>query len=80
MKRITISLSNLPVDEQATVLEIHTKGNMRRRMQDMGIVEGAKIKALLNSPSGGIRAYEIWETVIAVREKNAAEIFVTTEQ
>lgn len=50
---------------------------MRRRLQDLGIVEGTTIECLQKSPSGDPVAYKIRGTIIALRSEDANKIIIT---
>lgn len=71
------SLATLEVGEKATVYCLLLSGNMRRRLQDMGLIEGTKVKCLLKSPSGNPTAYLIRGAVIALRQEDSSSILVT---
>ncbi len=44
---------------------------MRRRLMDMGFTEGAEVKCVLIAPRGGMKAYMVRSSVIALREGDA---------
>lgn len=71
------SLATLEVGETATVYCLLLSGNMRRRLQDMGLIEGTKVECLLKSPSGNPTAYLIRGAVIALRQEDSSSILVT---
>lgn len=58
------------------VSRLETKGDMRRRLQDIGLVDGTYIKCLRKSPSGDPVAYLIRGAVIALRNKTSADIIL----
>ena len=62
------------------VTRLETKGSMRRRLQDIGIVRGAEIKCLMHSPSGDPAAYLIKGAVIALRSEDSSQIFIRPER
>lgn len=68
------SLADLTIDQKAIVKSIKSTGTMRRRLQDLGIIEGTKIKCVLKSPFGDPSAYEIRGAVVALRSEIASEI------
>jgi len=70
-------LTRLKTDECAHVCELHTKGAMRRRLQDIGLVEGTRVLCVLKSPGGDPAAYLIRGAVIALRAEDADTVFVT---
>lgn len=58
------------------VVRLDTKGAMRRRLQDIGLVEGTRVKCLMKSPSGDPAAFLIRGAVIALRNEASAEILI----
>ena len=67
-------LHQLKIGQTATVVKLHHKGSMRRRLQDMGLVEHSTVKCVGKSPFGDPRAYLISDAVIALRRRDAAYI------
>ncbi len=51
-------------------------GAMRRRLNDIGLIEGTDILTLNRSPSGDPAAYLIRGAVIALRDEEAEKISV----
>jgi len=70
------TLLSVPVGEQATILDITVHGAMRRRLMDLGMVDGTTIEHLFDAPSGNPRAYRVRGTVIALRNEDAMHIRV----
>ena len=75
MKEI-VRLDEIAPGECATVHELRNEGHMRRRLCDLGLVEGAEIVCVGKSPSGDPRAYLICGAVIAIRRADSAKITV----
>ncbi|TEB06193.1 ferrous iron transport protein A [Pelotomaculum schinkii] len=73
---IIISLHDLPVGKSATVSSIQAAGFTRRRMLDLGLVPGTRVKALRISPAGDPKAYRIRGAVIAFRKEEAQQILI----
>jgi len=71
-----ISLSELPIGEKCVVCSLSSTGNERRRMLDLGLVQGTKVEALQKSPSGNPIAYFIRGAVIALRDIDAVKVKV----
>ncbi len=65
------TLDNLNINKIAKIENIYCENNIKRRMMDLGIVKGTKIKAILKSPSGNPKAYEVRGSVIAIRNEDA---------
>ena len=50
--------------------------NIKRRILDLGIIEGTKIKPVLKSPLGDPTAYEVRGSIISLREEDSKKIEV----
>lgn len=68
------TLGLLKAGETAKVKKINLTGEMKRRLLDLGVINGTKIKCLFKSPSGDPAAYEIRGAVIALRYEDSALI------
>ena len=66
-------LNQLAIDEEAIVCQVLCKN---RRLKDLGLVEGTKIKRVLRSPLGDPSAYRFRGSVIAIRKEEASQIKV----
>lgn len=77
MKKIT--LDYLDNGKKGIVRKLNSVGNERRRMLDLGIVEGTKIESLYKSPLGDPVAYYIRGAVIALRNEDASKIIIEEE-
>ena len=62
--------------ETAKVRELKSTGSMRRRMLDIGLVEGTFVECLQRSPGGDPIAYLIRGAVIALRSADSSKILV----
>lgn len=71
------ALNDLKVGESGIVQKILTKGNMRRRFIDIGLIEGSSIECVGVSPFGSPKAYLIKGAVIAIRKNDCADIFIS---
>ncbi|MFU0831769.1 MAG: FeoA domain-containing protein [Oscillospiraceae bacterium] len=76
MDRNQIPLTQLPIGAKASVTELLSDGSTRRRMQDLGVINGTQIQSLYKSPSGNPVAYLIRGAVIALRSDVSAKIMV----
>ena len=70
------SLSALRVGQSAYVAEIQADEAMRRRLLDIGLIEGTDVACLQKSPAGDPVAYLIRGAVIAIRSEDSAKILV----
>ena len=73
MKR---KLCDITPGDTVIVSGMHAQGSIRRRLRDIGLVEGAEIECLMKSPLGDPVAYLIKGAVIALRREDAASITV----
>lgn len=71
------SLSDLEPGEGATVSKLLCEGSIRRRLRDLGVIEGTYIKCMLKSPFGDPCAYCIRGAIIALRCDDAENIIVS---
>ena len=60
----------------ARVTALLNEGSMRRRLQDIGLIEGTSVLCLQRSPSGDPVAYLIRGAVIALREEESSKVLV----
>ncbi len=77
MKQKRFTLNCLPIGKSAYVTGLNVTGADRRRMLDLGLLQGTEVEALAKSPSGDPVAYFIRGTVIALRCEDARKITVT---
>ena len=70
-------LNDLPIGAKARVESLLSSGAERRRMLDLGLVQGTTVEALQKSPSGDPIAYFIRGAVIALRDEDARKITVS---
>ena len=74
METEIIDLSQLPLNKNGIIKEIKCEGNIKRRLLDMGLVDGTQIIPVLISPSNDPRAFEVRGTIIAIRKEDARKI------
>lgn len=72
-------LCDLSPGEQGNVASLCTRGPMRRRLLELGLVEGTRVECLCRSPGGDPSAYRIRGAVIALRRKDAAGVILKWE-
>lgn len=74
--REPIGLDEITPGERAVVYDLQNETAMRRRLRDLGLVEGSEIKCLGRSPLGDPSAYLIRGAVIAIRDADARAVWV----
>ncbi len=72
-----ISLNQLPIGKKANVAALTSDGATKRRMLDLGVIDGTEIQPLYKSPSGNPVAYLIRGAVIALRSDVSEKIMVS---
>lgn len=71
-----LTLNDIKVRERAVVDRLLTHGDMRRRLLDIGLTEGAEVECIGTSPAGDPAAYLIRGAVIAIRSEDSRDIIV----
>ena len=66
-----MTLDKLDIDKYAVIMNLNCKGDLRRRLLDLGLVHGTNIQALFKSPIGNPIAYEVRGTTIALRKEDS---------
>ncbi len=74
MKEKTVN--ELKLGEIGVVSKIIGEKTIKRRLLDLGLIEGTNIKLVLISPSGDPRAFEFRGSLIAIRKEDAENIKV----
>ena len=62
------TLNDLRPGQRALVKALHSTGGMRRRLQDIGLIENTLVECLGISPGGDPAAFWVRGAVIALRE------------
>lgn len=69
-------LHQLRVGESAVVCGISGESAMRRRLMDLGLIEGCRVECVGKSPAGDPSAYLICGALIAIRSENGRDVFI----
>ena len=75
-----MTLDKLPFGRTAEVVRLYPNCAMRERLQDLGVIPGEKIVALMRSPLGDPIAYQICGAVIALRRRDTVGIEIRAEE
>jgi len=70
------SLKDLKQGQKAKVKSILSTGSIRRRLQDIGLIEGTEVECLQKSPAGDPVAYLIRGAVIALRSEDSSNVLI----
>ena len=74
-----ISLREMEPGQRARIKEITATGSIRRRLLDIGLVEGTEIKCVGKSPAGDPSAFYIRGAVIALRSEDSSNVLAEAE-
>lgn len=72
------ALCDLRPGERAQIKAILTKGGMRRRLLDIGLIENTEVTCVGVSPGGDPGAYLIRGAVIAIRARDGRDILISS--
>ena len=70
------NLTDLLVGERAQVVSLLNDSAIKRRLQDLGLVEGTRVSCVQKCPHGDMVAYGIRGAIIALREEDAVSVIV----
>lgn len=71
-----LTLRSLRPGERGRVHAMRVTGPMRRRLRELGLVEGAELRCLGRSPLGDPTAYSLYGAVLALRDADSARIAI----
>lgn len=71
-----ITLDCLQLNQKGKIISINNKEDIRRRLMDLGFIEGNEVKCVLYSPFNDPVAYKILNTIIALRKEDSKYIDV----
>ncbi len=74
------TLAALREGERARVRALTQRDTMRRRLQDIGLIEGTQVECVLKSPWGDPVAYRIRGALIALRGADAAGVLIDARE
>ena len=71
-----MKLAELKVGGKAKVLSVDADTNIKRRLQDIGLINGTTVECLYKSPLGDPKAFLIRGAVIALRREDSSNIVI----
>lgn len=69
-------LSDLEPGQEARIRELRISGGMRRRLLDLGMIEGTSVRCVAQSPSGDPKAFLLRGAVVAIRKEHGSRILL----
>lgn len=73
---IIMTLDMINIGQNAIVRELVNDDKMKRRLLDMGLIEGTRIECVAKSPWGDPKAFDLRGAIIALREEDSRNIVV----
>lgn len=70
-------LAELREGQSARIAALLSGGTMRRRLQDIGFIEGTQVECVQKSPAGDPVAYRVRDALIALRMEDSINVLVT---
>ena len=75
-----MKLSDLQTGEKAVIVRVNGHGSFRKRLIEMGFIQGKSVRVVLNAPLKDPIEYEIIGYKVSLRREEARQIEVVTEQ
>lgn len=75
-----VRLTDLKRGQRGVITKLTAYDDMRRRLQDIGLIEGTAVECLGKSPLGDPAAYLIRGAVIALRSEDSGRVLVQQKQ
>ncbi len=75
-----MNLSEVKTGEKAVVVKVNGHGGFRKRLIEMGFIQGKLVKVVLNAPLQDPVEYEILGYKVSLRREEAEKIDVITEE
>ena len=76
---MTQTLNMIKVGQNAVIKQLKNEDKMKRRLFDIGLIEGTKVECVTKSPSGDPAAFSVRGAVIALRSEDSKNIVVDLE-
>ncbi len=70
------NLNDIEPGETAVVKGLTAHGGIRRRLLDIGLIDGTQVECVGRSPSGDPSAFMIRGAVIAIRSEDCSDIII----
>ena len=71
-----MKLAELKVGDKAEVISMKNNNTIKRRLQDIGLINGTIVECLYKSPLGDPKAFLIRGTVIALRCDDSKNVII----
>ena len=72
----TLCLNDITPGQTAVIKQLNINGSMRRRLLDIGLIDGTKVECVGKSVLGDPSAFLIRGAVIAIRSEDCKNILI----
>lgn len=72
-----ISLSTLPTGSEATLRELYGPRSFQRRLMEMGLLPGTRLRLVRRIDVGGVIELEVRRLRLTLRREEAEQLFVS---
>lgn len=76
MNQPSLTLADLQPGQSGIVADLESAGLQRRRMMDLGIVPGTRVRMEMSSPLGDPIAYRVRGALVALRQEQARQVLI----
>lgn len=70
------TLNHIKIGQNAVIKKICNEEKMKRRLSDVGLIEGTIVSCVNKAPFGDPTAFEIRGAVVALREEDSQNILI----
>lgn len=70
------AIKDMEPGQVSVVRKLLSNGSIRRRLLDIGLIEGTRIECMGRSPGGDPSAYLIRGAVIAIRSEDGSKVLI----
>lgn len=74
------ALNQLSPGESAIIAALECRGGIRRRLLDIGFINGTRVECVGQSPHGDPKAFLVRGAVMAIRSEDSRHILIREEQ
>lgn len=74
------TLNNIKIGQNAVIKKMLNEEQMKRRLSDVGLIEGTTVCCVTRAPFGDPTAFGVRGAVIALREEDSKNILVEEEE
>lgn len=73
---VVMKLNDIKINQRAIVVSVSTSAGSSKRLIEMGFAVGAEVRKVIEGISANLNAYEVKNTVVALRNDTAESVNV----